>query len=205
MRVFLAVPPDPAWADSARGLVDRVRPASPPASWTRPESWHLTLKFLGEITEDTAEAFAKAIEPAFAAAPAGSLAPGGALLLPGRARPRVLGVGFAERSAGFASLSAVAAAAERASRDLGGEPETRAFRPHVTFARIRRPWPAEAVELYAREADAWRFPDWPVRSAVLYRSRLAPSGAVHTPLREWVLAGEAAGAARADATKSVRA
>jgi 2'-5' RNA ligase len=190
MRVFLAVPPDPAWLDSARALLDRARRDSPPASWTRPESWHMTLKFLGEVSKETAEAFARAIDPALAAASSGSLAPGGPLLLPGRGRPRVLGVGFAAGSAGLAPLSAVASAAAAAFRRLGGEPETRAFRPHVTFARVRRPWPREAVERYVREVDAWTFPDWPVRTCVLYQSRLAPSGAVHTPLREWTLAGE---------------
>jgi RNA 2',3'-cyclic 3'-phosphodiesterase len=190
MRVFLAVPPDPAWVESARAIVERARRDAPPASWTRPESWHLTLKFLGEVSEETAEAFGRAIEPALAAAAPGSLVHGGALLLPGRGRPRVLGAGFAEGSGALASLADVAAAAEAASRSLGGEPETRAFRPHVTFARVRAPWPREAVERYAREADAWRFPEWPVHRCVLYRSRLAPTGAVHTPLREWALAGE---------------
>ena len=190
MRVFLAVPPDPAWAESARALVERVRRGAPPASWTRPESWHLTLKFLGEVSEETAESFGRAIEPALSAAVPGSLVHGGALLLPGRSRPRVLGAGFAEGSGGMASLEGVAAAAEIASRTLGGEPETRAFRPHVTFARVRTPWPRQSVERYARETDAWSFPDWPVRRCVLYRSRLAPTGAVHTPLREWTMTEE---------------
>ena len=191
MRVFLAASADPAWVDSARKLVDRVRRDSPPASWTRPESWHLTLRFLGEIQEETAEAFARAVEPAIAAAAAGSLATRGALMLPGRGRPRVLAVGFAQSSPGFGALAAIASAAERAFHALGGEPENRAFRPHVTFARVRTPWPLEAVERYAREADAWAFPEWPVRRCVLYQSRLSPAGAVHTPLREWSLAGEA--------------
>ena len=58
MRAFLALPPDPAWTESARGLVAGLQPRLPPASWTRPEAWHLTLKFLGEIPADAAAAFA---------------------------------------------------------------------------------------------------------------------------------------------------
>ena len=84
MRVFLAVPPDPDWIERAHALVERLRRDSPPASWTRPESWHLTLKFLGEVSEETAATFGRAIDPALAAASPGSLASGGALLLPGR-------------------------------------------------------------------------------------------------------------------------
>jgi RNA 2',3'-cyclic 3'-phosphodiesterase len=192
MRVFLAVPPDPAWVERARALVERVRREAPSASWTRPESWHLTLKFLGEVSEETAEAFGRALDPPLGAAVPGSLVYAGALLLPGRNRPRVLGAGFAEGSGGLAALADIAAAAEAASRRLGGEPETRTFRPHVTFARVRAPWPREAVDRYAREADGWSFPEWPVRRCVLYKSRLAPTGAVHTPLREWTMASRAA-------------
>jgi RNA 2',3'-cyclic 3'-phosphodiesterase len=152
----------------------------------------VTLKFLGEISAETAERFALAIGEAVENARAGSLSSGGALLLPGRGRPRVLGIGFAEASTALASLSAVAREAELAFRRLGGDAENRAFRPHVTLGRVRQPWPREAVERFVREADAWSFPDWPVRSCVLYESCLNPSGAVHTPLREWALAPEGA-------------
>jgi 2'-5' RNA ligase len=55
----------------------------------------------------------------------------------------------------------------------------------VTLARIRDPWPQAAVEEFCEAARAWDFPAWRVRSLVLYRSRLDPAGAVHTPLREW--------------------
>jgi len=58
----------------------------------------------------------------------------------------------------------------------------------VTFARLRRPWPGEAVTRYRAETDGWSFPAWPVRSCVLYESRLAPEGAIYTPVASWALA-----------------
>jgi 2'-5' RNA ligase len=155
----------------------------------------VTLRFLGEVSAETAERFAAEIDRAVAGARAGALSSAGALLLPGRGRPRVLGIGFADASSALPALAAVAQAAETAVRRLGGEAQTRAFRPHVTLGRVRRPWPREAVERFAREADSLRFPEWPVRACVLYESRLHPSGAVHTPLREWALAPETAGVA----------
>jgi 2'-5' RNA ligase len=51
VRVFLAVPSDPLWVDSARGLVETLRKDLPRASWTRAESWHVTLLFLGDVDE----------------------------------------------------------------------------------------------------------------------------------------------------------
>ena len=192
MRAFLAIPADAGWAASAGALLARLRPGSPPASWTRPESWHITLKFLGEISPDSAVRFARKVGDAVANAPGGTLSSGGSLFLPSPARPRVLGIGFDAASSAMPALAELASAAERAFRKLGGDAESRAFRPHVTFARVRRPWSREAIENYRRAVDAWSLPPWPVRTSVLFESRLAPSGAVHTPLAEWTLAPAAA-------------
>jgi 2'-5' RNA ligase len=113
-----------------------------------------------------------------------ALPPGGPVVFPPHGRPRVAGVGFAAGS-GVDALSAVARIAERAARAIGCEPEDRPYRPHVTLARLREPWGRGAVEAFRQAAAAWPFPEWRVRSIVLFRSRLHPSGAVHTPLREW--------------------
>ncbi|MFY9550458.1 MAG: 2'-5' RNA ligase family protein, partial [Thermoanaerobaculia bacterium] len=95
MRAFLAVPADPHWVESGRRLLERLRPASPRGSWTRPESWHLTLKFLGEVSEENAGAFAEALEAAgICAARGGELSASGAVAFPPRGHPRVLGVGL---------------------------------------------------------------------------------------------------------------
>jgi 2'-5' RNA ligase len=82
----------------------------------------------------------------------------------------------------------LASDAEDAARRVGADREDRPFRPHVTFARLRRPWPRAAVATYEREVGGWAFPLWPVRGCVLYSSRLGPEGAVHTPLAEWSFA-----------------
>ena len=183
MRVFLAVPGDPEWIASAREFGERWRPKLPPASWTRPGTWHLTLRFLGESEEAAAARFADAIGAA-PPIPEVSLPPGGPVVFPPHGRPRVVGVGFAP-GPGAEALAEAARTAERAARAIGGEPEERPYRPHVTLARLREPWGRGPVEAFRAAAAGWPFPDWRVRSIVLYASRLDPSGAVHTPLKEW--------------------
>ena len=185
MRVFFAIPPDPDWVASVRELEGRLKVSLPRASWTRPEAWHLTLKFLGEIDQTAADRFAAAIDEVQASlAGAGALASAGSLVLPARGRPRVLAVGFAPSPA-LESLATLARAAEQGGRRIGVPPEDRAFRPHLTLARLREPWLAHAIEAFRKETDAWPFPPWRLRSCALFQSRLAPAGAVHTPLREW--------------------
>ena len=191
MRVFLAVPGDADWCASALAFGARWRATLPPASWTKPESWHLTLRFLGEIGEEAAVRFGDAFG-AGAEAPDVALPPGGPVVFPPHGRPRVVGVGFAP-GAGLEALAGVARAAERAARSIGCAPEERPWRPHVTLARLREPWGRGAVEAFREAAGGWPFPEWRVRSVVLYSSRLDPSGAVHTALREWPVAAEARG------------
>ena len=193
LRAFVAVPRDPFWSESARQFVETLRPVSPDAAWTRPAAWHLTLKFLGDASADALETFAHALSPAVTALPPGTLRVEGATVFPPRGAARVLGLGFA-RARTLEDLEALAFAAEREARSLGLQREERAFHPHVTLARVRSPWPREAVDRFRRAAAEWKFPDFPVRASVLYRSRLAPGGAVHTPIAEWPFGATGAGA-----------
>ena len=189
MRAFLAVPSEPLWVDSARGLAERLRQQLPRASWTRPESWHLTLLFLGEIDTGFASRYSEAVAPAAFDTVAGEIQAGPPTVFPERGRARVLGVGFSP-SPGLESLGRLAAAASASAARLGWKEESRRpFHPHVTFARIRDPWPESAVNDYRRVVEGWRFPAWLARSCVLFESRLAPAGAVHTPLHEWTFQG----------------
>jgi len=186
VRAFLAIPPDPGWVESARALTGRLRPELPEASWTRPESWHLTLRFLGELSRDRLASFGSAVGYAAGRLAAAKLVASGPLVFPPRGPARVLSVGF-EANAGAEALAARAGAAESAAQAAGLAPERRPFHPHVTLARLRRVWPAEALERFRSTAKAWTFPVWTARSCVLYESRLRPEGAVHSPIAEWGL------------------
>ncbi len=187
MRAFLAVPSDPAWAEGVGRLARRLKASLPRASWSRPGAWHLTLKFLGEIAPSAAERLGDELASILGGAGTMVLEKGGAVVFPPRGRPRVLGVGFSP-SGGLAALESLAAAVETVVRRAGLPPEDRRY-PHLTLARLRDPWPPSALEEFRREVEAWELPPWVARSCVLYESRLAPSGATHTPLRTFGFAG----------------
>ncbi len=193
MRAFLAVPADPAWAEAGKTLMERLKASSPRASWTKPESWHLTLRFLGEISDVNAAAVAGALDRGRVdAVAAGELRSTGPVAFPSRGRPRVLGIGLSTP----ASLESLWRAGAEAARTIGLPPENRSFRPHLTLARVRDPWPRPAVETFWAEVEGWALPPWRFSSCVLFASKLDPAGAVHTPVRSWELAaaGEEVGA-----------
>jgi 2'-5' RNA ligase len=189
MRAFLAIPSEPMWVESARSLVERLRETLPPAVWTRPESWHLTLRFLGDsVSSELVPGVAEVLDAAARETVPGEILAGPPADFPQRGRARVLGVGFTP-SPGLESVSELARRAEEAAVRFGSPPADRPFHAHVTFARIRESWPPEAVEEYRREVTGWTFPPWRARSCVLFESRLGPDGAVHTPLHEWTFQG----------------
>ena len=190
MRAFLAVPSVPAWVESARQLSSRLRDSLPRASWTPAESWHLTLKFFGEISREQTGHFGEAVAAAAASTAAGEVQASGAVVFPPRGPARVLGVGF-EPSEALARIRRLAQEAEWQARRLGLPEERREFHPHVTLARLRGPWPPEAVEVFRREVAQWKFPAWHVEHCTLFESRLTPAGAVHTKLAEWHFDGAA--------------
>ena len=188
IRAFLAIPTDGLWVESARDLVARLKESLPRASWTKPESWHLTLKFFERISSEDVRTLAAAVGPVAAATVPGEMKAAGAVVFPPRGLARVLGVGF-EPTPAVEEVSLLAKEADTRARSLGLQEERRPFHPHVTLARLRYPWPPGAVETFRREVEAWSFPPWHARSCVFYESRLLREGAVHTPLEEWSFTG----------------
>jgi len=193
VRAFFAIPSSPAWVASARELLERLRRSLPKASWTKPTSWHLTLLFLGDVTREAARRFAEEVDSLARSTPRGQLSSSGAVVFPRHGPARVLAVGFTP-SPSVEELVRLADDAHRAASRC--VPDSRfadhkPFHPHVTFARVRRPWPPADVDSFRRELEDWKFPLWPVDRCVLYESRLERDGAVHTPMGEWLFAGEA--------------
>ena len=55
MRLFVAIDIDEAIRQRIARFLEGVRGFAPEARWVRPDSMHLTLKFLGETDEATGE------------------------------------------------------------------------------------------------------------------------------------------------------
>lgn len=136
------------------------------------EMLHVTLAFLG--WRDLEEA-PRIGELALAcAAPVGELAVAGATWLPPR-RPRLLAVDLTDERGELAALQRRLSDALAAG--AGYEPESRAFWPHVTVARV-----AKGARVRARELKGPRVEPFPGRALTLYRSRLQRSGARYEPV-----------------------
>ena len=130
-RLFVAVDVAPAeraalaeWAQGAVG-------GDPALRISAADRIHLTLAFLGHRPADEIDELVAAVRGA--AAPVGPLPVAGPLWLAPR-RPHVLTVGLDDPGGELASLHD---STWTALEDIGHERERRAFRPHLTVARVR--------------------------------------------------------------------
>jgi 2'-5' RNA ligase len=176
MRAFVAVPTPEVLRARLAGLQSELRPRLSGVRLLRPESIHLTLRFLGEASAEQVRELEGRLRAAAAACPRATAPVSGLGLFPERGAPRVLWLGVSLSEPALALQRACEAAAVAA----GFPPEERPFRPHLTLGRwkdrVRRP-----------DLPVVAFDALPVEEVVLYESDLAPAGAVHTPLARFPL------------------
>jgi len=193
MRAFLAILLDPPLRDALRACVRALQAAHPPArlKWVGDEQHHLTLHFLGEISEAQTEAVTRALAALPPPTAPLSLTLGGLGAFPSLDRPATLWAGGQDAGGGIAAR---VAAYGRALRALGFEIDSRPFTPHLTLARVPRDLDPAALRkvgawFAARTALAPPALTQAVRAVHLMRSELLPSGARYTPV-EVIVFGE---------------
>ena len=92
MRFFVALDIDDAIRGRIARFLDGVREFAPDARWVRPESLHVTLKFIGEKPEEEVDKIKRALETI--AAERFEMSFRGYGFFPGARAPRVFWVGI---------------------------------------------------------------------------------------------------------------
>src|SRR5688572_28610924 len=135
-----------------RAQLDLVRGNLPGAKWVEVEDMHLTIRFFGDIgnleADELVSALARVDFDPF------ELRITDLGVFGGR-EPRALYAGIAESE----PLTALYRASERAARAARLPPEARAFKPHITLARLKNTKPEMVARfLSARPPlQAWQF------------------------------------------------
>jgi 2'-5' RNA ligase len=134
-----------------------------------PESLHVTLHFLGSGEESKLPALESLLRAVTAEVPAIDTSLQPLTAFPKPLRARVVVVPLADSGE---ALTRLALALQRGAEILGFPAERRAFRPHVTLARLARPADARS---WLERAPELRLPVT-IHSVVLYRSEATPRG-----------------------------
>ena len=158
-------------------------------SWAQPASIHLTLKFLGDMDEQTIDPLLVAVEQAIGRQTAVNVPLERLGAFPRPQSPRVLWVGPSqnwERGAEAKRVVEIHGAIEQACEGLSFLRETRPFSPHLTLARIKVGERHVGVAL-AKGGVLDRpilLGSLAVELVVLMKSELKPTGSVYTKLWE---------------------
>lgn len=136
----------------------------------KPEQIHLTLRFIGSVTNDVAASLQEAVETV-------SVAPFELHFdqLGYWPRPRVV---WCMPSSVPQEMTDLAIQVEQACRDCGLSAESRPYVPHLTLMRNVRRRPRE---------QQMPLISWPIENFALVQSETLPQGAVYTVLRRWPL------------------
>jgi 2'-5' RNA ligase len=152
------------------------------ARWVARESRHLTLRFIGDVTESVAADVDDALSEI--EAPAFDLTLEGVGQFGSKGQARLLWAG-AER---HELLLHLAAKVESAVVRAGLEPEGRKFIPHVTLARLKDVREAQ-LGPYLADHALFRAGPFRVDDFVLFSSFLSRNGAIYIPEAEYPLVG----------------
>ena len=183
-RVFAALelPPETqAQLGEVQASLQALLPAGS-VRWVRPEAMHLTLKFYGDVPVEDLTALEAGLAEAASHASPMRLSVAGLGVFPNPRRPQVIWAGLAGE---LEALQALQQAVEAMSAGLGFAPEARAYKPHLTLARVSGSLrPADQMrlleQLEARREDV--FGRFQAGTLCLVRSDLRPNGSVYTVL-----------------------
>ncbi|HOB76446.1 MAG TPA: RNA 2',3'-cyclic phosphodiesterase [Phycisphaerae bacterium] len=154
--------------------------------WTRPESIHLTVKFLGEVPDAQVAEVCEAARRIARKYPVFDLAVAGTGCFPPRGPARVIW-------AGIPQLPQPLIDCQRECEDvyagMGFEKENRAYRPHLTVGRVNDPGLSNRIRETLRQFEHFSGGDFAAGELVVFQSELRRGGSLYTPLARAPLNG----------------
>lgn len=183
MRVFVAIPLDPALQTRAAAVQDQLRTWPMEVSWVKPANLHLTLRFLGEVGAEDIPRVCAAIDPVAAATPAFSCAFTTLGAFPNWQRPRVLWIG---PNRDPAPLTTLARRLAESLAESGFPGDDKPFQAHLTLGRVRQADRLKDGKRLAAAVSA-SLGRQPIGEVVLMKSTLRPQGSIYEPIARFPL------------------
>jgi 2'-5' RNA ligase len=190
-RLFVAIPiPEPVRNEMAR-VQRELQLLAPPRAihWTRPEQFHLMLRFLGGVPVACLEDLKAAVGTVCANARPLQLSASSVGFFPNARSPRVVWIGIQD---GGKLLIDLQKQIEAAVQPFTAERGSEKFTGHVTLGRVKDLKRSDARKLaaHAQAIGNRRFGDWMAREIEIVQSELSPAGARHLRLAVCPLAGK---------------
>ena len=180
MRLFTGIDLPGQVKDQLDTLLGRLRPTAR-LKWSVAGNFHVTIKFIGEWPGQRLGELSAALRDV-PRPPRIRIAIRGLGWFPLPRAPRVFWAGLEADPA----LADLARDTDRALARLGVAPETRAYSPHLTLARVKEQVPLDGLRDAIASLPSEEFGEFVADRFHLYLSELGPSGSVYTKLEEFV-------------------
>jgi RNA 2',3'-cyclic 3'-phosphodiesterase len=190
-RTFIALELDETLRRYLGDIISQAARVLPSLRWVDPMGIHLTLAFLGYLTDTQLKTAMDAAQVAARQAVPFEYRLKGLGIFGSSSQPRVIWMGIEDLPSGQIQGSPLQQLHRVLSKELelrGFEIEKRPFSPHLTLARIKHPLsPFEQQSLqrllHSKQAGA-SSPINRVNNLCVMKSELSPAGATYTCLRE---------------------
>ncbi len=187
IRTFVAVEVSESVRGQAVELVRRLKPCPVKVGWVEPAHMHITLKFLGEQTDEAVADICRAVREGAATVDPFEFGCVGAGAFPSLERPRTLWLGVTE---GLAQLQGLHAAVDAALARLRFPRDRQRFLPHLTIGRVREGGAGlRALAEGLRKLQDFEGGTTIVDEVTVFSSELRPTGPVYDVLATAPLAG----------------
>jgi len=182
MRTFIAI----ELSDEIRSSIDQIQShlkySGADVRWVEEKNIHLTLKFLGEITEEKLQQVIAALEIIAEEVKPFEISIKDIGAFPKIDFPRVIWVGLDKGALESAEL---AKKIDDALSKIGFEKESRPFAAHLTIGRVRSPKNKEALKQKISTLNSkFSTKIQLISSVTLFQSKLTPHGPIYTKLHE---------------------
>jgi RNA 2',3'-cyclic 3'-phosphodiesterase len=189
-RLFVALSPPDNVKSEIEKAQNELRQALPDGSvrWTRPQHFHLTLRFLGDVAAGRTEELVGKLR--LACADFGTIKARAERIgfFPERGFPRVIWVSVRDE---HEQLIRLHRAIQTSTNEFTSEPAENDFAGHITLGRAKKIRRREANTLtsFATKMCQRAFGEWTTTDIELLRSELLPDGAHHTVITTIPLSG----------------
>ncbi len=181
MRTFIAVNLDINIKTNISELIRELNGGNKSIRWVKPQGMHLTLKFIGEVTEKKVSQIKDVLDQSMKDYPPFELNLRGTGSFPPKAKfPRVLWVGVEPNE----TLRKIQARLENEMGKLQFPREKREFHPHLTLGRIKNPKNLDSVLSLLQDKEKEDFGKMIVNKVTFFQSTLKPTGAEYSVLSE---------------------
>ena len=181
LRSFIAIPLQPELLERVAQLQRQLLAACPELKPAQLENLHLTLRFLGDRTQDELAQIGRIMLSVAEKKNIFNVTLEGVGVFPHPRRPRILWLGLTPQD----DLLELHSQLSDTLAQAGIAPDPKPFRPHLTLGRFKARRP-QAISL--RPFLSHCCGSMSIDRLILFRSRLTAQGAIHTPLETAQLA-----------------